>query len=222
MKKTTVLFDLDGTLVNTGEGVTKSVRHALGQLGIFETDQRRLERFIGPPLVESFAREYGFSEEKSNQAVAFFRQRDETVGVYECFLYPDVKSSLKRLRELGFELGVASSKREDFCHVVLEYLKLDQYFDLIGGASDAGASTKIEVLEDVMKRLAIQDRSQAVLIGDTKYDAQGASQAGIDCIGVTYGFEQDFDEMKKAGVLAIFDSLPQVVDFLENSQVESQ
>ncbi len=98
MKKTTVLFDLDGTLVNTGEGVTKSVRHALGQLGIFETDQRRLERFIGPPLVESFAREYGFSEEKSNQAVAFFRQRYETVGVYECFLYPDVKSSLKRLR----------------------------------------------------------------------------------------------------------------------------
>ncbi len=220
MQKTTVLFDLDGTLVNTGEGVTKSVCHALEQFGIFETDQRKLERFIGPPLMESFSREYGFSEEKSNQAVTFFRQRYETVGVYECILYPEVINSLEQLRELGFHLSVASSKREDFCHVVLEYLKLDQYFDLIGGAKDAGASTKIQVLEDVLKRLSLQDRSQAVLIGDTRYDAQGARQAGIDCIGVAYGFEQDFDEMIKAGVLGVFDSLPEVVDFLRKQSVQ--
>lgn len=215
MKKNIILFDLDGTLVNTGEGVTKSVRYALEQFDIYETDQKKLERFIGPPLMESFPREYGFSVERSSDAVAFFRQRYESVGVYECELYTGVEQALQRLRDQGCKLAIASSKREDLCHVVLEYLNLDQYFDLIGGARDAGASTKIQVLEDVVERFHLQDRSEAVLIGDTRYDALGAKEAGIDCIGVTYGFEQDFDEMRKARVLGMFDTLPEVVDFLE-------
>ncbi|MCI9082674.1 MAG: HAD hydrolase-like protein [Lachnospiraceae bacterium] len=215
MKKSIILFDLDGTLVNTGEGVTKSVSYALEQFGIQETDQKKLERFIGPPLMESFPREYGFSLEKSSDAVTFFRQRYESVGVYECELYPGVEQTLQRLRALGCRLAIASSKREELCHVVLNYLNVNQYFDLIGGARDAGTSTKIQVLEDVVERFALKDRSQAVLIGDTKYDALGAKEAGIDCIGITYGFEQDFDEMRKAGVLGMFDSLPEVVDFLE-------
>ncbi len=217
MKKSTILFDLDGTLVNTGEGVTKSVRYALEQFGIDETDQKKLERFIGPPLMESFPREYGFSVKKSSEAVTFFRQRYETVGVYECELYKDVEKSLQRLQELGCKLAVASSKREELCHVVLEYLNVDKYFDLIGGARDAGTSTKIQVLEDVVERSALKDRSQAVLIGDTRYDALGAREAGIDCIGITYGFEQDFDEMRNAGVLGMFDTLWDVVAFLESS-----
>ncbi|MEY8390380.1 HAD hydrolase-like protein [Lachnospiraceae bacterium 45-W7] len=216
MQKSTILFDLDGTLVNTGEGVTKSVRCALEKLGIWESDQRKLERFIGPPLMESFPREYGFSVEKSRDAVTLFRQRYETTGVYECELYPEVKKTLQRLKKLGCTLAVASSKREDLCHVVLQYLHVDHYFDLIGGARDAGSSTKIQVLEDVLERLHLKDRSQAVLIGDTRYDAQGAKEAGIDCIGITYGFEQEFGEMQKAGVLGLFDTLSEVVDFLAN------
>lgn len=135
--------------------------------------------------------------------------------MYECELYPGVEQTLQRLRALGCRLAIASSKREELCHVVLNYLNVNQYFDLIGGARDAGTSTKIQVLEDVVERFALKDRSQAVLIGDTKYDALGAKEAGIDCIGITYGFEQDFDEMRKAGVLGMFDSLPEVVDFLE-------
>ena len=91
---------------------------------------------------------------------------------------------------------------------------MEQYFDLIGGARDAGSGTKIQVLEDVIARLRLKDPGQAVLIGDTRYDAQGAKEAGIDCIGITYGFEQDFAEMKKAGTLGLFDTLPEVVDFL--------
>ncbi|MCI8299930.1 MAG: HAD hydrolase-like protein [Lachnospiraceae bacterium] len=214
MQKSTILFDLDGTLVNTGKGVTESVRYALAKLGIEETDQRKLERFIGPPLMESFPREYGFSAEQSSNAVTSFRERYETTGVYECELYPDVEQTLRRLKKLGCTLAVASSKREDLCHVVLNYLHVEQYFDLIGGARDAGAGTKIQVLEDVIARLRLKDPGQAVLIGDTRYDAQGAKEAGIDCIGITYGFEQDFAEMKKAGTLGLFDTLPEVVDFL--------
>lgn len=216
MKKTTILFDLDGTLVNTGEGVTKSVQYALEQFGIRETDPKTLERFIGPPLLDSFQREYGFSIEQSKEAVAFFRKRYETTGVYECELYPQVEQTLQTLQEQGFSVSVASSKREESCQLILEHFQIARYFKLIGGARfDLGTSTKIQVLENVLERLGIQDRSQVVLIGDTRYDAIGAKEAGIGCIGITYGFEQDLDEMRKAGVLGIFDTLPEVVEYLK-------
>ncbi len=218
MKKSTILFDLDGTLVNTREGVTKSVQYALEKFGIYETDQKTLQRFIGPPLMESFRREYGFSVEKSKEAINFFRERYEKTGVYECELYREVESVLKAFQEKGRHLSVASSKREESCQLILEHLRIAHYFDLIGGARlKLGTSTKIQVLEDVLERLGIQDRSQVVLIGDTKYDAIGAKEAGVDCIGITYGFEQDFDAMRNAGVLGIFDSLSEVVDFLEET-----
>lgn len=89
MEKKVILFDLDGTLVNTGEGITKCVRYALEKFGIEETDQKKLERFIGPPLFDSFQREYGFSAEDSWKAVAFYRERYDDIGVWECVLYPN-------------------------------------------------------------------------------------------------------------------------------------
>ena len=213
--KTLILFDLDGTLVNTAEGITRSVQYALKHFGMTETDQKKMERFIGPPLLESFQREYGFSEEKSNQAIKIYRERYAKKGVYECELYPEVKATLQILKEKGIRLGVASSRPERFCKKILEYLQIAQYFEVIGGARDAlGINTKFQVLEDVLKRFDIQQREQAVLIGDTKYDAIGAKEAGIDCIGITYGFEQDVEEMHKAGVLAVFDTLRDVVNYL--------
>lgn len=216
MKKTTILFDLDGTLVNTEEGVSKSVRYALEKYGIRETDRNTLKRFIGPPLIDSFQREYGFSEEKAREADAFFRERYETTGVYECALYPDVEETLKTLQKKGYHISVASSKQEEACRLILEHFKVAQYFDLIGGARMNGKiSTKIQVLEDVLARLDISNREEVVLIGDTRYDALGAKEAGIDCIGVTYGFEQDFGEMRKAGVVEIFDTLQEAVACLE-------
>lgn len=213
--KSVILFDLDGTLVNTAEGITRSVQYALKHFGMTETDQKKMERFIGPPLLESFQREYGFSEEKSNQAIKIYRERYTDKGVYECELYPEVKATLEALKKKGCRLGVASSKPEKYCQIILEHLQIAQYFEVIGGArADLGIGTKLQVLEDVLKRLHIQERDQAVLIGDTKYDAIGAREAGINCIGITYGFEQDFDEMRKAGVLEVFDTLTEVVNYL--------
>lgn len=215
--KSVILFDLDGTLVNTAEGITRSVQYALKHFGMTETDQKKMERFIGPPLLESFQREYGFSEEKSNQAIKIYRERYTEKGVYECELYPEVKATLEALKKKGYRIGVASSKPEKYCQIILEHLQIAQYFEVIGGArADLGIGTKLQVLEDVLKRLHIQERDQAVLIGDTKYDAIGAREAGIDCIGITYGFEQDLDEMRKAGVLEVFDTLTEVVNYLSS------
>lgn len=215
--KLVILFDLDGTLVNTAEGITRSVQYALKHFGMTETDRKKLERFIGPPLLESFQREYGFSEEKSNQAIKIYRERYAEKGIYECELYSEVEVILQTLKQKDFRLGVASSKPEKFCQKILEHLRIAQYFEVIGGArADLGIASKSQVVEDVLERLHIQERNQAVLIGDTKYDAIGAREAGIDCIGIAYGFEQELGEMRKAGVLEIFDTLTEVVEYLNS------
>lgn len=216
--KRTILFDLDGTLVNTGEGITKSVAYALESYGIQETDAKKLERFIGPPLVDSFRREYGFSKEQAAEAKERYRERYEDTGIYECALYPQVAETLQRLKAKGCRIGIASSKPEELCVRLMEHFKLTEYFELIGGARmDGSTGTKAQVLEDVIDRMHITDRKELVLIGDTRYDAEGAKEAGIDCIGITYGFEQDLDAMAAAGTLCICDTLAQVIKYLEKN-----
>lgn len=216
MKKATILFDLDGTLVNTEEGVDKSVRYALEKYGMEAPDKDTVRRFIGPLLADSFQREYGFSKEKAQEADLIFRERYETIGLFECELFPGVKEALQVLKEKGYQLGVASSKEEAPCCRILERLGVAHYFDLICGARlKENIGEKVEVLNDAVKRLGISDKREAVLIGDSRYDARGAREAGIDCIGVSYGFEEDLEEMRKAGVMEIFDSLAEVIEYLE-------
>ena len=215
MKKEIILFDLDGTLLNTGEGITKCVRYALDKFGIEETDQKKLERFIGPPLADSFQREYGFSEEDAWKAVAFYRERYDDIGVWECKPYPGVKETLERLFQEGYRIGVASSKPEKFCPLLMKHFGMDRYFEVIGGAvSDGKEGSKAAVLADVLRRFGVQNKEEVVLIGDTRYDALGAKEAGIDCIGITYGFEPEIDTMRKAGAY-ICDTLEEVVEYLD-------
>lgn len=217
MKKKIVLFDLDGTLVNTGEGITKCVRYALEKFGIEETDQKKLERFIGPPLEASFQREYDFSEEDAWKAVVFYRERYEDIGIWECELYPEVTETLECLSRKGYRIGIASSKPEKFCSLLMKHFGIDGYFEVIGGAiSDGKAGSKAAVLADVLHRFSVseEEKPEVVLIGDTRYDAEGAKEAGIDCIGITYGFEPDVNTMREAGAY-ICDTLGEVVEYLE-------
>ncbi len=218
MEKKTILFDLDGTLVDTEEGVAKSLCYAMDKLGMEHPDTDTVRRFIGPLLQDSFQREYGFTEERAKEADLIFRERYETIGLFECSLFPGVEEALKALKGKGYRISVASSKEEEPCRQILEKVHVAQYFDLICGArlkEDIG--TKIEVLRDAMKRLGITDKEEVVLIGDSRYDARGAQELGIDCIGVSYGFEEDFGEMRKAGVTEIFDTLEEVVAYLGRS-----
>lgn len=215
MKKKIVLFDLDGTLLNTEEGISKCVRHALEKFEIDEKEQEKIRRFIGPPLADSFQREYGFSEEDAWKAVGFYRERYDDVGVWECELYPHIEETLKILKEKGYRLGVASSKPQKFCGILLEHFGIANYFEVIGGAvSDGKAGSKAAVLADVLERFKVDDKEEVVLIGDTRYDAEGAKEVGIDCIGITYGFEPEIDTMRAAGAY-ICDTLEEVVKYLE-------
>ncbi|MDD6039116.1 MAG: HAD hydrolase-like protein [bacterium] len=215
MKK--VIFDLDGTLINSQEGVTKSVQHALRSIGIDEPDLDSLRCFIGPPLSRMFKEKYNFSDEVIGSLIPIYRQRYETVGVHECELYPGVEEVLKSLHDKGYILTLGSSKPEVFCTDILQYFHIDQYFTHIVGATlGPERQTKIQVLEEAFCRMNVKDKSEVILIGDTKYDVEGANAAGIDCVGITYGFGTR-EELLEHGAIAVFDTLTQVEEYLDGT-----
>lgn len=125
----TILFDLDGTLIDSSEGIIKCVLYTLDFYGIKEPDTAKLYRFIGPPLSESFERYYGFSHEKAYEAVQKYRERYNTTGIFECKLYPGVEKCIRTLKEQGYRIGMASSKPEVSCKRILEHFGILPLFD---------------------------------------------------------------------------------------------
>lgn len=208
-----ILFDLDGTLTNSELGITRCVQHALQHFGIEVEDRSSLRHFIGPPLLETFMESYNMSKEQAEEAVAKYRERYTTVGIFENEVYPGIDSLLEELKLQGKIIATASSKPENFVVQILEHFGLDDYFDVIAGAemSVHGRNGKEAVLRYVLDRLGVEDLSTAVLVGDTKFDVEGAKELGIDCIGVTYGFGTRA-ELK--GCVAVADNSAQLKEIL--------
>ena len=199
-----VLFDLDGTIINSEEGITKCVQYALRAYGIDEPDRTKLRCFIGPPLDPVFREKYGMTEAEAWQSVEKYRERFDVKGIFECSLYDGVREAIARFKEHGYLLALASSKPETACRRILEHFDLLGYFDeVVGSTLDGSISTKAEVLEELG------------LIGDTKYDAAGAKAFGIRCIGVSYGFGTR-EELLAAGAEAVFDRIEEVETYIEN------
>lgn len=221
MKK--VLFDLDGTLINSQEGITKGVQYALREsLGIDEPDLESLRCFIGPPLALMFDQKYHVPAEKIEPAVAKYREYYDAIGMNQCELYPGVVETLEHLRQKGYVLGLASSKPEACCVQILKNKGVAGYFDYIVGASmGPERREKVLVLEEAFRRMGVSDRSEVVLIGDTKYDAVGAVKAGMDCIGVTYGFGTR-EELFAAGAVRVFDTLEEVEAYLDELEANAE
>lgn len=209
-----IFWDLDGTVLNTYEGIYRGLAYALGFFGIRETDPAVIRSFIGPPLRDILPKVYGFSMEQTEVCVDKYREFYLDGGMYLSEPYPDIPALLEMFHQAGARQAVTSSKPEIMCKKILARLKLDQKFELIAGASlDGKRDTKEEVLEDAMKRLSITDRSKVVLIGDTKYDAEGAQAADIDCIGITWGFGKR-EEMLPFDPVAVLDSAEEVKGIL--------
>lgn len=206
----TILFDLDGTLINSKPGITKCAQYALAAFGIEEPDLDKLEFFIGPPLVESFQKHYGFAPDQARLAVDKYRERYHTVGIFECELYPGVEDTLRTLKNAGYRIAMASSKPEVSCRQILEHFGLTAYFDEIAGATlDGRLDSKISVLREAMRRMEITDVSEACLVGDTRFDVLGAKEAGMDCLGVTYGFGTK-EELLACGAVAVVNRMGEV------------
>lgn len=186
---TTILFDLDGTIVDSGEGVTNSVVYALGKLGIELEDKSTLSRFIGPPLVYSFKTFYGFDDEGAMRAIELYREYYTTKGILEGYIYDGIEALLKLLKNAKKRLILATSKPEIFAKQILDDAGLTKYFDFIAGASmdEKTRNTKEAVLEYAIKEANI-DTSSSIMVGDRFYDIEGARAFGMDCIGVLYGY----------------------------------
>ena len=177
-----VLFDLDGTLTESGEGIINSAVYALKKFGI-EPEISTMTKFLGPPLKDSFRDFYGFDDEKCEQAVKYYREYYTTKGIFENRVYDGVEEGRKKLSEAGFHLA--------------------QYFDYIGGAElDGSRSVKADVIVHTLKNCGVNDRSQVIMAGDRHHDVLGAKALGIDCIGMLYGYGTR-EELSQAGAVYI-------------------
>lgn len=209
-----ILFDLDGTLTESGEGITKSVQYALEKLGKPEENLEKLKVFIGPPLMEQFMKYAGFDEETARKAVEYYRERYSDNGIFENKLYPGVEDMLKELKRRKYLLAVASSKPEYYVKQILDHFQLSEYFDEIVGSELNGKRTnKTEVIEEALTRLHMSDkRDQVIMIGDKEHDVFGARKAGLNCIAVAYGYGTE-EELKNAEPFKIAGSTEEILNF---------
>lgn len=213
MKYKYLLFDLDGTLINTMEGVVKSAQFALKHLGIEHT-LKELEPFLGPPLKDSFLN-FGLNEEQTLEAVAIYRQRYKIKSLMESEVFPEIPDLLQKLKNAGYILGVATSKLEKQAEDMLRGFGLADVFDhIVGSSVDASINKKHEVIEEALKRFGISSsRENALMIGDMKYDDIGAKAAGIDSFGVYTGTAKE-NEHEEAGATYIAYSFKELENLL--------
>ncbi len=195
----TILFDLDGTLTDPKEGITKAVAYALARFGI-RADPDKLTNFIGPPLSESFPEFYGFDEEQTALATAKFREYFNQQGWLENVPYPGMAELLADLRSAGKQLVVATSKPEVFALRIVAHFGMAPYFAHICGApmGDEKHAKKAAVVADALRRAGVADKSAAVMVGDRRHDVAGAHTNGLAAVGVLYGYG-DLSELTAAG-----------------------
>lgn len=211
-----ILIDLDGTITNPKEGITKSVQYALQSMNIFVDDLDSLTKHIGPPIRDGFMQFYGFSEEEAEAAVTKYREHFIEKGLYLNELYEGMESFLTRLKQAGKYLIVATSKPEELAVKVLESFHLEHYFDDICGASfDNSRADKEAVIRYALAKNSITDLDRVVMVGDRKYDILGAKAVGIASIGVLYGFGSR-EELTEAGADHIAATVEELYDVIIN------
>ena len=182
------VFDLDGTLADTSPGVFAGIRYALSEMKRDPLPEDKLRLFIGPPLQNSFSNIAGMSPSDTDTAVDHFRVYYEERGVYETALYPGMKELLLKLKESGATLMVGSLKRELFTIHMIEHLGISPLFSAVVGCDDGASRTKTDIINLALAKAGVTDRSSALMVGDSEYDAIGAKEAGIAFCGALYGF----------------------------------
>ena len=178
-----VLFDLDGTLTRSEEGIWNCVKHAVKEMGIPEPDAATLRKFIGPPLEYSFRNYMGMTEEQAGEAKRFYRERYTTVGMYENRVYPGVRTMMKTLRKAGVKMGVVTGKPAWPTGKILEHFGLDRFVSAVVCATDGHAEK-----EHLIRRALPENPGEAWMVGDRCFDMEGGVKAGVHTLGVTYGY----------------------------------
>lgn len=206
-----ILFDLDGTLTDSGEGIINCVSYTLAEFGLPVPDRQTLRVFVGPPLRDSFTK-FGVPADRADEAVKVYRSRYIPVGIYENFPYPGIDGVLQALRDQGHRLFVATSKPEWMAVKVLEKFQLDHHFERIcGAAMDGVRDEKSAVIAYLLEQIG--DVEEAIMVGDTKFDVIGANAHNIPTIGVSWGYGSE-EEMTEAGAKAIAHSMDELLTLL--------
>ena len=218
-EKRYILFDLDGTLTDPKEGITKSVQHALAHFGIAVDDLDSLIPFIGPPLTDSFEMFYGFTHEQALEGVRVYREYFTQRGWRVNQEYAGVREVLWALKTAGFSLSVATSKPEVFALRILDYFHLTDYFDVVGGADlDGTRIRKADVIRYTLGRAGVSQSGQALeqvaMVGDREHDILGAKAVGIESVGVLYGYGSR-EELEAAGADALAEQPGDLVRLLQ-------
>ena len=203
MHYTYILFDLDGTLTDSGPGIMNGFEYTIGKMGGEVKDRSDLRKFVGPPLEESFGKILGYSPEDTEKAITIYREYYfQMGGVLENEVYPGVVKLLDDLKEMKVSMSLATSKFVKGTMIVLDHFGLSKYFDVIGCGNDGELKTKKDIIRYVINELHITDLSQVLMVGDRCYDIEAAKEVGIDSVGVLYGYGNE-EEFKKAGATYI-------------------
>lgn len=213
-----VLFDLDGTLLDTSEGIYNGTDYMTEQMGLERVPDDVKPTFIGPPLSQRYNKYFGLEGDELKKAVATYRSYYGEKGYRESRPYPGMEELLHWLRSQGIKTGVATMKREDMAFKSIEAAGLLDLFDVVVGNSDFDAKTKAGLIEDALLILG-EDRDGCVLIGDTVIDADGAREADVDFIAARYGFGlKDEKEFETIPMVLAADDVPTIRAFLEDVQ----
>lgn len=208
-----ILFDLDGTLTDPKEGITRSVEYALNKFDIAVEHLDLLLPYIGPPLYDSFVQIQGLTEEQAAQAVVYYRERYSTLGMFENNVIPGIPELLEALAGMGYTLYVATSKPTVFAEQILKHYGLDGYFKHVAGSNlDGTRSRKREVIQYVLDQNAIAAEG-AIMIGDREHDIIGAKGCGVASVGVLFGYGSEA-ELSAAGADYIASTVEQLQEII--------
>lgn len=214
MKKKYVLFDLDGTLTDSQDGILNSIEYMLDFYGIRAESRDALRPWLGPPLKESLMKYYGFPEEKALEGVEKYREYFDRKGIFENRVYPGVVPLLEALTAGGHRLYLATSKPETAARRIMEHFGLARYFSYIGGATlDDSRVRKVDVIRYVLDAGGITDPVQAVMVGDREHDVYGAQENRLETIGVLYGYGSK-EELARAGAPYLAETPEEILRFV--------
>lgn len=185
-----VIFDFDGTVADTGEGIIKSLQYSFEQMGREIPDMSDLKKFIGPPIHYSYIHFYNVSEDEVEAYIKKYRERYKVKGIFESRVYSGMKELLLELNQRGVKLGIASSKPEHLIYSVSDYLQITDLFDAIVGVKSDNSrhSTKTEIIIEAMQKLGASDKEEVLMVGDRCFDIDGAAGAGVKSCGALWGF----------------------------------
>lgn len=204
-----VFFDFDGTVADTGEGIFASVSYAVKEMGFEPLGNEQLRTFIGPPVFDSFKRMLGVNDEQALIAVQKYREYYSKTGIFKLRIYDGMRELMEEMKKSGIKLAIASSKPENFINTILDYLDFNSLIDFVAAPeSDKAPESKVALVEKAIKHFS-SDKSRTLMIGDRYFDIDGARGAGVESIGVTFGYGSR-DELADAGANYLADNADEI------------